>query len=423
VTFAGVVVLLAVLVAAACTDDGARSDGAARTTDTTADTTAAPSATSGGPTTADAPSLVVIGDSVAAGEGIADGYRYDLDRRRPDDSVWVGGTTDPAWLEPYPLCHQTDQAYGHLVAARVGARLASFACTGATYLNGVTAAQVEEGRTYRPAQFGDWAARRDLNADYDRAEPDVVVITLGADDVSFSSIVRFCVGGFTTGEATQVGTMLAADDPAQAIADAVAARAGLIARAIETEDLSLRADVDQGWCTAANPGPVIDQLFWEPVRSGELARHYRELVAAVRERGADPAFGDGDVPEIVLTTYHHPLPPGADGDCWDVFPLSDAEQSYLQSLQDTLQRTLEDAVRGLEGVTVADLSATMDGREWCSDDPWTYGLSIIWFDDPQSMAPFHPTPEGQASIARVVAPAVQQALERRASGGTGGPSR
>lgn len=397
-------VLAATLTLAACAGDGtdrAADDGSEPTTTASTTTTELP---------ADAPSMVVLGDSVAAGEGIAYGYRYGLDRGRPDDSRWTAGTSDPPWLEPYPLCHQTDAAYGHLVAAAVGARLTSFACTGATYLDGITAPETDGEQVYRPAQFGDWATRTDLNAAYDAADPDVVVITLGADDVSFSSIVRFCVGGFTTSEATQVSTFLAAGEPGLAIAAAVADRAGLIARAIERDDRTLIDDVDLGWCTAANPGPVIDQLFWAPVRSGELTRHYRELVSAIRERGA--TTGDGVPPEIVFTTYHRPLPAGLDGDCWDVFPLSTREQQYLQSLQDTLQQVIEDALASLEGVSVVDLSNALDGHEWCTEDPWTYGLSIIWFDDPQSKAPFHPTPAGQQAIADAVTPVVREALDR-----------
>ena len=402
---ASVVAVTAVGLTAACTDDSTTADGSA--TSTTAPTTTAPTTTSPG-----APSIVVLGDSVAAGEGIAYDYRYELDRADPNRSSWGGGTKDPGWDGDHPLCHQDDDAYGHLVAAQLGAELTTFACTGATYLEGITAPETEDGATMRPAQFGDWSTGTDLNAAYDAADPDVVVVTLGADDVEFSSIIRYCVSGFTTGESFAVAALAAAADPIKAIAEVLDAKAPKIAADIESGDRTLHDDVGSSYCTAEHPGEPIEQLFWEPIRSGQITRHYRDLVAAIQARGRDPRHGRGKIPKIVFTTYHRPLPADLDGQCWDVFPLAADEQSYLQSLQDTLQATLLDAVRGLEGVSVADISRTMDGHEWCTEDPWTYGLSVIWFDDSSSKAPFHPTPDGQRAIASVVAGAVDDAMAR-----------
>jgi hypothetical protein len=56
-------------------------------------------------------------------------------------------------------------------------------------------------------------------------------------------------------------------------------------------------------------------------------------------------------------------------------------------------------------VTVADISGVMQGHEYCTSEPWTYGLSVLLLND-DSQAPFHPTPSGQAAIAAVL----QQAL-------------
>ncbi|MDZ7734198.1 MAG: hypothetical protein U5R31_15005 [Acidimicrobiia bacterium] len=63
-------------------------------------------------------------------------------------------------------------------------------------------------------------------------------------------------------------------------------------------------------CTKENPGQTIEKLFWEPINSGEIAQHYEDIVTAIKERGKDPSYGNGKVPEIVFTTYHHPLPAG-----------------------------------------------------------------------------------------------------------------
>lgn len=360
------------------------------------------------------PSIVVIGDSVAAGEGLAYGYRYEYDADSPDSSGWTGGSPDPRWQGQYQLCHQDERAYGDLVASALGADLAKFACTGATYLDGIVALQDDGGEQLRPAQFGDWATRTQLNADYDEASPDVVVLTFGADDVDFVGIMEFCVAGFDLSESATVDAIAVAEDVGRAVDDALGSRLEDLAAELARGDTRRRDDAAESYCTAENPGAPVERLFWEPVRSGRIADHYRDLVAAIRARGEDPAHGDGKVPEIVFTTYHRPLPDGLDGDCWDVWPLSAAEQSYLDSLQATLQTTLTDAVADLEGVSVVDLSGALDGHRWCSEDPWAYGLSVYWTDRAlSSQAPFHPTPEGQAAIARLVEPAVRAALADR----------
>jgi hypothetical protein len=77
------------------------------------------------------------------------------------------------------------------------------------------------------------------------------------------------------------------------------------------------------------------------------------------------------------------------------------------------QRT--STINGLDAlnVSVADVSGayTANGAShvWCNPDPWSYGLSLFHIYDPDSFdsqAPFHPTPDGQASIAEHVIPAV-----------------
>jgi lysophospholipase L1-like esterase len=392
-----VIVLIAALalVATACSDSDDSSSGSG------------PAAAEEDVAAGDKLSIVVIGDSVAAGEGIAYGFTYDYDASSPKDSHWTGGTDSPTWAGDYPLCHDDDKAYGNVVAAALSADLAKFACTGATYLNGITADQTTGSgpikEVMRPAQFGDWSTKQNLNADYDTAAPDVVILTFGADDVSFHDIVQYCVLGFNADDAADDQSIADSDDPSAAIHAASQKRAPELKAAREAGDTSLLDDSESSVCTAANPGKTIEKLFWEPINSGEIAQHYQDMVTAIKARGQDPAYGNGKVPKIIFTTYHHPLPKGLDGDCWDVWPLSSAEQQYLQSLQETLQTTLEDAVSDLDDVTISDISGSMDGHRWCSEDPWTYGMSIVNYElKVDSPAPFHPTPDGQGSIAKIV---------------------
>jgi hypothetical protein len=353
-----------------------------------------PRAGGGGPVGASPGSIVVLGDSVAAGEGINYGYTYSTDF----PNHWTGGTDDPTWAGPYQLCHQSTQAYGDLVATAFGAELANFACTGSTYVNGIAFDRRAGGQPFRPAQFGDWLSMSRLNPDYDAAEPDTVIVTLGADDVSFVDIVTFCATGYTAADAAEVDAIAALREPAARI------RANYVARFPTLEALAARPPRSgSAYCTAANPGSVIESEFWDPINSGEIAAHYVDLVAAIRARGQRA----GRVPRIVFTTYHQPLPaPDESDECLDLGDLTRAEIDYLRSLIGTLQDTLVGAVGGLPGVTVADISGTMKGHEFCTDDPWTYGLTVLALDR-ASQAPFHPTPAGQQAIAAVIETALR----------------
>ena len=97
-------------------------------------------------------SVVVLGDSIASGEGINYGYTYYTGH--PNE--WIGGTDNPVWQGNYQLCHDSAQAYGDVLAPMIGATLAKFACTGSTYDNGITFDRRYGGALYRPAQFGNW---------------------------------------------------------------------------------------------------------------------------------------------------------------------------------------------------------------------------------------------------------------------------
>ena len=73
--------------------------------------------------------MVVLGDSIASGEGINYGYIYYTGH--PNE--WYGGVINPVWQGDYQLCHDSAQAYGDVLAPMIGATLTKFACTGSTY--------------------------------------------------------------------------------------------------------------------------------------------------------------------------------------------------------------------------------------------------------------------------------------------------
>jgi hypothetical protein len=336
-------------------------------------------------------SIVVIGDSIASGEGIDYGYTYEIGYVF---NGWTGGNPNPTWQGNYPLCHDSALAYGDVLAPMVGATLAKFACTGSTYENGIAFDRMYGGQQYRPAQFGNWLAQTNLNADYDAAKPDVVIVTFGADDVSFADIVTFCATGYTS--AAEVAALVAHPDRSRQI------RANFVKRFANRDAWQNRPAraKSSSYCTAENPGEAIQTLFWDRVNSGQIAGNYKNLIAAIKARGQKA----GKVPKIIFTTYHQPLPTHTQSiDCADLGDLVRDEIDYLITLEQKLQETLQSAVAGIDGVSIADISGVVAGHQFCTDDPWTYGLSVYLIPgNKDSLAPFHPTPKAQAAIAAVL---------------------
>ena len=129
-------------------------------------------------------SIVQLGDSIAAGEGTYYGYTYD-----PSTGKWTGGNLAVTWDPPYNGCHDASYAYVYRVAKyfRELPKGDILACTGATFGNGISVSEISDGMTLRPAEFGNWDTKQDLNPVYDAAKPDLVLITLG-HDVQFVNV-------------------------------------------------------------------------------------------------------------------------------------------------------------------------------------------------------------------------------------------
>ena len=345
------------------------------------------------------PSIVQLGDSVAAGEGIDYGLTYDY--RFGIFPTWSAPSNpNPMWDGPYPLCHDAHLAYGNVVAGALGSPFAKFACTGASYDNGITVPEVSGGQTLRPAEFGDWATMTDLNPDYDQAKPDVVLITLGADDVHFVSIVEYCFLASFAPFQDIADMVLTSDNPADVLYQALIQAGAMLVNEIENGQAPELVPEEQRFCTADNPGSLIQQYFWDHLPA--LTADYAALVQGITARGQQA----GHVPQIVFTTYHDPLP-AADADidfgaCPDAMHLSRAQIDYLESLLDTLS----DTIGAIDGVTIVEIRDVLEGHRWCSQNPWAYGPSALLLDL-ESQAPFHPTVQGQAAIARLVQSAIQ----------------
>ena len=310
-------------------------------------------------------SIVQLGDSVASGEGTLYGYRYDSATQ-----TWEGGNIDAKWPGPYPLCHDSPDAYGELLASTYKAQLSQFACTGASFTNGISTPRVNYGTLYnttlRPAEFGNWDTQQYLNAQYDTAKPDLVLATLGADDVQFVAIVEACI----------------------------------------ENAYEYYLDLANLQCVPGNPGSTITQDFTDYLPT--LRGDYQTLVRWIKARGE----ADGHVPKVVFTDYYDPFPAG-NTTCPDSNYLYSQQIQYLSQLLHQLDTLIIQTVDGLHDpdVAVADVSKALAGHEWCTSDPWAYGLSIYSVTDPDSFysqAPFHPTPQGQQQLASLVKPVIDQ---------------
>jgi lysophospholipase L1-like esterase len=329
-------------------------------------------------------SVVVLGDSVAAGEGTLDGYRYQDRAVLPG---WSASGTRRAYDGVRPECRRSPRAYGRIVARALGATVTSFACSGASFADGIV-----------------------LDAAYDRAEPDLVLITAGANSVDFERVFAYCVlasRGLSDGEAARIaGAPTVTDAMSSAIRSA-------IARATAPSTPAVPATTPA--CTAANPGEYLQRTVLD--RTTVVAGEARALALAIRDRGRDAAR----VPEIVFTTYFDPLPDHAVAfaRCPDGAALGAAQLEYMHGLVRQLNDALVDAVADVPGTRVADPGPAFAGHRWCDADPWVYGTSIL-VTDASSTAPFHPTPAGQRAIAGAVLDVVR-GEERNRERGVSGP--
>ena len=311
-------------------------------------------------------SIVQLGDSIASGEGTLYGYTWDT-----ASQTWTGGDINANWPPPYPECHVSPDAYGNVVAAHFGIELQQFACTGATFANGISAPEMSGDDELRPAEFGNWDAKTDLNEEYDTAAPQLVMITLGADDLQFATIVEDCIkNGY--------------------------------------EYYWDLADLE---CVDQNPGSDMQTKYFDFLPT--LKQNYATLVKWIQERAA---ANNAPEPKIVFTNYANPFPPD-NAVCNDTNWLYAEQLKYLSSIVDQINGIITDTITGLNdpNVAVADISGAYTVKDalhtWCSDDPWAYGLSIYSVTSPSSFwsqAPFHPTPDGQESIAEHVVPVVRQ---------------
>jgi lysophospholipase L1-like esterase len=305
---------------------------------------------------------VALGDSVAAGEGINYGWEWESESKS-----WSGGETSPSWMsDQYSIdnqhCHQSLSGYPTLLRQHLEITtedFSDFACSGASAENGVLKNQVfgDSTTTSEPQLGSTKPGYENANVDYDNAEPDVVTLTLGANDVHFTDFMNACYGFSVPGFE----------------------------------------------CNTGGANSAI---------SGYLASQQSELetvLTEIQNRGIE----DGHIPLVVVTTYYNPFPSSYNAECPDLviaehegvgFDLSSGEMGWLTSKLGELNQNIIKVASMFSNVAIVPLEDVMEGHGFCSSDPWIYGVSLRIGLTPsphlnESPAPFHPTAVGQEKIA------------------------
>lgn len=299
---------------------------------------------------------VSLGDSVASGDGIEYGWKWTPDGA--GDGNWVRtGPASPLW-EPaadtqpeVQACHRSKKAYPYLLAAATGHKHYNPSCSGASVLNGVLKARSFNASLTGLAQVGSAkAGYAPPNADYDVFKPDIVTVTLGMDDIGFSDILRRCYLGTT--------------------------------------------------CVTPENEQDVNQ------RLAKLKTDLGLLMTELKDRGT----AANKLPWVVLTNYYDPFHPDSSRSCRDTHiglgnGLGANEIDWMRGKMQAMNQVISEAASGYPKSKVADISKALAGHEFCTADPWVYGISI-WRSDFGNPAPFHPTPAGQEAITKLLLPVI-----------------
>ena len=282
----------------------------------------------GGDLIKDARHVVVLGDSYSSGEGGA--------VRAPDGHAYKDGK-----------CHRSPVTYAEQLFAASGAEVTNIACSGAV----INDYRAEQNDREVDAQREQLKGERDI---------DLMFLTMGGNDLNFSSIVLNCFSGI----------------------DCWA-----------NELTCLYEDFKGDGCgnnERANP------LLWQKQLGDlrpQLADLYRDVLHDSAKLGRD-----GVAPPLVVLPYTNVLP--ASGwaiACQKGFPLLDGrEMALLRWLQDELNRQIADAVAEVRQATTriyyADdvVHAVEPHNTICGAERWINGLT----DGTETQEKVHPNAFG-----------------------------
>lgn len=220
---------------------------------------------------------VAMGDSVAAGVGLKD----DSDAS---------------------ACNRTNQAYPNQVAATLHYTVKNLACSGATLSAGILGKQ----------DVNNLLVTSQLQQLFLRPKPDLVTLTIGANDAHWTSLLTKCYTAVC-------GTTA---DQAAVVAD------------LATVSSNIRSALTQ------------------------IQAHY----------GSTP-------PRVIVTGYHQVFPSANVNvsNCSDVTGIDAAELAWGRQLQSSIDETIKQATSSFSFVSFAAIQFA--GHELCTPDSWVQGLA------------------------------------------------
>jgi Tol biopolymer transport system component len=338
--------------------------------------------------------IVALGDSVAAGEGINYGWTW-------NGSAWTGGISDPSgasWANTttalganFQQCHQSGMGYPNLLYTDGGNyNVLNMACTGASaeQNSGLNTGGVLNPETFDtngqpfpestgttentaltvPQQLGGTCSGcSSLSAQFNKNNPTVVLLTMGANDVDFAYWIRQCYNF---------------------------------------------------------PGPACNTTANQNQLNSQLTIEKSELTTTLSQLNSWAASKGSSKLRVLVTNYYDPMDANnascVDYQRWSVLTLlTGGEIAFLQGGLNSLNGNINADVNTAKTAdthlttSMVDLSALFQNgttsnpgsHAWCTSDPWAYGPSIDygqWPNGPYNPAPFHPTPEGQHAIEQTV---------------------
>jgi Tol biopolymer transport system component len=318
--------------------------------------------------------IVGLGDSVAAGEGINYGFIWTGSKWKPT------GPSNPTWMDTTPAlganyqdCHQSGHGYPNLIALNGGNyKVYNMACTGASALQnnglengGVLDREIFGDGSSPPAQLGGTCTDCDPPSPvFNAHNPDVVLLTLGADDINFASWVSQC---YAPGPSCNTKTNTAA----------LHSQLGL-----EKIDLTTVLGQLNRWAGEHKALRVLVTNYYNPIDPGNTG--YRDYSGPA---GLGIVSGERTWIEKGVAALNSNIA---------------ADVTTAQSKDLHLSVSLVDLSSLLQNGTPANPGS----HAWCTSDPWAYGPSIDYSIKGVFLgfnpAPFHPTPEGQDAIYQAV---------------------
>jgi hypothetical protein len=337
--------------------------------------------------------IVALGDSVPAGEGVNYGFTWNgsgWDQSGPSSPAWNDTTT--ALGSDYQDCHQSGDGYPSLFATSGGNyQVYNMACTsasalvesgapggqantdggvmvGQTFSNGDTIPAPQLGSSSSPECSGCGAANSLFDTHLKATSQAVVLLQMGADDIDFGDwILRCYVYGKYTSDCSEGGSDQTTLD-----------------NMLTAEKTDLRTTLTELNSRAATDGYSSTNKLKVAVLG-----YYNPLGSDWNSSCIDEGNGNNE--------------PGIDVANWDFITHGLSELNSNISSEVTYAQT---NAGNLNPIYV-DLSNVMSNNGFCTSDPWVYGPSI---DYPQWAippvpglpAPFHPTPEGQQAIYKAI---------------------